>query len=178
MRWWRGFFCAFAILLLLGSLPALAQTITLNAAPFTVHPGDTVTLNGTVTGIHTIAVYLFLTGPGLDPRGVTLENLNIPAGRGLFTTAPVNMDDGSWQFVWDTSVILGNLAPGDYTIYVETAPFDRERIGHEGYATATVTILPPENVPTPVPLSPGIAVLALGITITAGTCIGHRRKNR
>lgn len=178
MRWWRGFLCAFAILLLLGALPALAQTITLNATPTTLHPGDTVTLNGTVTGIHTIAVYLFLTGPGLDPRGVTLENLNIPAGRGLFTTAPVSMDDGSWQYSWDTSVILGNLAPGDYTIYVEAAPFDRERIGHEGYATATVTVLPLENAPTPVPLSPGIAVLALGIAITAGTCMVHRRKKR
>ena len=178
MRRLRGLLGAFALLLLLGSLPALAQTITLNATPTTVHPGDTVILNGTVTGIHTIAVYLFLTGPGLDPRGVTLENLNVPAGRGLFTTAPVNVNDGFWQYIWDTSVILGTLAPGDYTIYVETAPFDRERIGNEGYATATVTFLPQENAPTPVPLSPGIAVLALGITITAGSCLIRRRKNR
>jgi hypothetical protein len=178
MRRWRCLLGAFAFLLLLGSVPALAQIITMNATPTTVHPGDTVTLNGTVTGIHTIAVYLFLTGPGLDPRGVTLENLNIPAGRGLFSTAPVNMNDGSWQYSWDTSVILGNLAPGDYTIYVETAPFDRERIGNEGYATATVTFLPPENAPTPVPLSPGIAIAAFGITVIAGSCLIRRWKTR
>ena len=175
---WGRVFCVFFFILVLGSLPAMAQTITINATPAGVHPGDTINLNGSVSGIHTIAVYLFLTGPGLDPRGVTLENLNIPAGHGLFTTAPVDVNDGSWQYTWDTSVILGNLPPGDYTIYVETAPFDRERLGSEGYATATVTILPPENAPTPVPLSPGMAILALGITVTASSCIIRRVKNK
>ena len=59
-----------------------------------------------------IAVYLFITGPGLDTRGVTLENLNIAAGRGLFTTAPVNLSNGCWTYQWDTSVILG-ISSGD-----------------------------------------------------------------
>jgi len=90
--------------------------------PQQVHIGDVVTLNGTITGITTIAVYLFVTGPELDERGVTLDNLNIPAGRGLFTTAPVNMNDGSWTYSWDTSVILGTLNPGTYTVYVESSP--------------------------------------------------------
>jgi hypothetical protein len=176
----RGWFCllgAISLLLILGPQPAGAQTVTINATPASAHIGDVVTLSGTVSGIHTIAVYLLLTGPGLDPKGVTLENLNIPAGRGLFTTAPVNVSDGSWHYSWDTSVTLGTMDPGDYTVYVEAYPVDRERIGREGYATADVTLLPPENEPTPAPLSPGITIVALGITVIAGSCMIHRLKN-
>ena len=74
--------------------------MTISAAPDQAHLGDVITLHGRVTGVNTIAVYLFLTGPGLDPRGVTLENLNVPAGSGLFTTAPVNLSDGRWSYSW------------------------------------------------------------------------------
>jgi hypothetical protein len=63
----------------------------------------------------TIAVYLFIVGQDLHPPGVILDNLNIPAGRGMFTTAPVNMGTGNWKYDWDTSLILGNLKPGNYT---------------------------------------------------------------
>ena len=95
--------------------------------PQQAHIGDVVTLNGTVSGITTIAVYLFVMGPDLDTRGVTLDNLNIPAGRGLFTTAPVQMNDGTWTYTWDTSVILGEMRPGKYTVYVVSSPVDRLR---------------------------------------------------
>jgi hypothetical protein len=66
-----------------GGPPPPKPGITIMASPAQAHVGDTITLNGTVTGINTIAVYLFVTGPDLDPRGVSLENLNIAAGRGL-----------------------------------------------------------------------------------------------
>ena len=69
--------------------------MTIDATPKDPRIGDTVILSGRVTGINTIAVYLFVTGPSLDPRGVALDNLNIPAGRGLFTTAPLNMENGT-----------------------------------------------------------------------------------
>ena len=100
--------------------------------------GDTVTLSGTVTGINTIAVYLFVTGPDLDARGVTLDNLNIPTGRGLFTTAPVHMENGTWSYPWDTSVILGTLKPGNYTVHVVTSPVDRMRF-NEGESALTMS---------------------------------------
>jgi hypothetical protein len=179
----KGWFCPLAagtFLILIALLPVSAQTVTtvtINATPSVVHIGDMVTLTGTVSGIQTIAVYLFLTGPDLDSRGVTLENLNIPAGHGLFTTAPVNMKDGTWMYPWDTSIILGNMNPGKYTVYVVTTPIDRERFSHGGYASTDITFLPPETEPTPVPLSPGIAIAALGITIVAGSCMIRRLKN-
>jgi hypothetical protein len=179
----KGWFCPLAagtFLILIALLPVSAQTVTnvtINATPSVVHIGDMVTLTGTVSGIQTIAVYLFLTGPDLDSRGVTLENLNIPAGHGLFTTAPVNMTDGTWVYPWDTSIILGNMNPGKYTVYVVTTPIDRERFSHGGYASTDITFLPPETEPTPVPLFPGIAIAALGITIVAGSCTIRRLKN-
>jgi len=129
----RGAVClpaVMAVLFFLIVIPATAQPVSISASPSVVHLGDTVLLSGNVSGIHTIAVYLFLTGPDLDSRGVTLENVNVPAGRGLFTTAPVNMDDGTWQYPWDTSVILGNLNPGTYTVFVVTAPVDHERFSY------------------------------------------------
>jgi hypothetical protein len=176
----RARFCllaAVALFFFMGIVPAGAQTVTINATPFVVHMGNTVFLSGTVSGVQTIAVYLFVTGPDLDSRGVTLENLNIPAGRGLFTTAPVDIKTGTWSYPWDTSIILGNMNPGKYTVYVVTSPVDRERFSHGGYTSTDITFLPPQTEATPVPLSPGIAVVALGITIITGSCMIRRLKN-
>jgi hypothetical protein len=137
--------------------------ITIAASPSEAHVGDTINLNGTVTGINTIAVYLFVTGPGLDPRGVSLENLNIAAGHGLFTTAPVHMDDGSWTYTWDTSIIVGNLKPGKYQVYVVGSPLDRLRSNPQETAVAEVTFLPSDTPVTETPLSPLVPVAALGV---------------
>ncbi len=143
--------------------PVSAVNLTLAASPELVNIGDTVTLRGSVSGISTIAVYLFIVGPGLDTRGVTLENLNIAAGRGLFTTAPVNLSDGSFTYRWDTSVILGKLEPGNYTIYVSASPVDRLRYQKSDYSTAEVEFLPGSGGVTEAPLDPALAVIAVGI---------------
>jgi hypothetical protein len=164
-----------AVLFFLIVLPAVAQPVTITASPSTVHQGDTIFLSGNVSGVHTIAVFLFLVGPDLDSRGVTLENVNVPAGRGLFTTAPVDMKDGTWQYAWDTSVILGNLNPGTYTVYVVTAPVDHERVSAGPYATTKITIEPSEAEATPIPLSPWSTVLALAITACAGAVLLSRQ---
>ena len=85
----RGWICLLAVTLLFcgGISPAGAENVTINATPTVAHIGDMVTLSGTVSGIRTIAVYLFSTGPDLDSRGVTLENLNIPAARSFYHRA-------------------------------------------------------------------------------------------
>jgi hypothetical protein len=168
----RRVFSAICFALLVSALftPASAVNLTLTATPSQANIGDTVTLSGSVAGITTIAVYLFVIGPGLDSRGVTLENLNIPAGRGLFTTAPVNLSDGSWTYRWDTSVILGTLAPGTYTIYVSSSPVDRLRYQREDYATTAVDFLPGNGSVTPAPLDPVLPVFAVGIA--AILCLG------
>jgi len=176
MRGWICLLGAVTLLFFGGIYPAGAENVTINATPTVAHIGDIVTLSGTVSGIRTIAVYLFVAGPDLDSRGVTLENLNLPAGHGLFTTAPVDMNDGSWNYSWDTSIILGNMNPGTYTVYVVTSPIDRERFGRNSYAKADITFLPPVKEPTPIPLCPGIAVVALAISIIIGSCSIHRLK--
>ena len=150
--------------------------LTINATPDDPHIGDTVTLSGTVTGIKTIAVYLFVVGPGLDPMGVTLDNLNIPTGRGLFTTAPVNMENGSWSYSWDTSVILGTLKPGNYTVHVVASPVERMRFNEGESASVGVTFLPPPVTEPETPLEPLLPVAALGIAGVLFLGEGMRRE--
>ena len=94
MRWVSLLVIAAALMAAVAMPAAAATVITISASPQQAHIGDIVTLNGNISGITTIAVYLFVIGPDLDTRGVTLDNLNIPAGRGLFTTAPVQLSDG------------------------------------------------------------------------------------
>ena len=154
-----------------------AVSLSVEARPVNPHIGDTVPISGTVTGIRTIAVYLFVTGPDLDIRGVTLENLNIPAGRGLFTTAPVHLEDGSWTYSWDTSVILGTLKPGNYTVYVVSSPVDHLRFTESDFASTEVHFIPPEHPETETPLDPLLPVMACGIAGVLGAgSLAIRRK--
>jgi len=164
MRRAKLLFIFTAVLLCFFIPVAGAVTLTINASENEAHVGDTITLSGKVTGIKTIAVYLFVIGPDLDNRGVTLENLNIPAGRGLFTTAPVHLENGTWSYTWDTAVILGNLKPGTYKIYVVSSPVDRLRFVKDDYTTTEIVFLPSEQPPSEVPLGPALPVVALVIT--------------
>jgi hypothetical protein len=150
--------------------------MTINATPQNPSVGDTVTFSGNVTGINTIAVYLFVTGPGLEAGGVTLDNLNIPAGRGLFTTAPVNMENGSWSYQWDTSVILGTLKPGNYTVHVVASPVARMRFNEDESASVGVMFHPPPVTEPETPLEPVIPLAALGIAGILAIGAGLRRK--
>jgi hypothetical protein len=158
-----------------GGPPPPKPGITINANPSFAHVGDTILLNGTVTGINTIAVYLFVTGPDLDPRGVSLENLNIATGHGLFTTAPVHMEDGTWTYAWDTSVIIGNLKPGNYSVYVVGSPLDRLRSNPQETAVAPVSFDASENPLTETPLPPVVPLIAVGV---AAALFGVFRFNR
>ena len=153
-----------------------AIELTIDATPADLHIGDTVTLAGTVSGINTIAVYLFVTGPGLDPRGVSLDNLNIPADRGLITTAPVNMKNGTWSYEWDTSVILGTLKPGTYTVHVVASPVERLRFNEDESASVGVSFLPAQKSPAETPLDPVLPMAACGISVILFSAAGLRRK--
>lgn len=164
MRWVWLLLLVTAVFTLTGPV-AGAIGLTIDATPKNPSVGETVTLSGTVTGIKTIAVYLFITGPGLDPRGATLDNLNIPTGRGLFTTAPVNMEDGNWSYSWDTSVILGTLKPGNYTVHVVTSPVERMRFNEGESALVGITFLQPRVTEQETPLCPVLPVVALGIAV-------------
>jgi len=173
MRWICLLVITAALLGTIAMPVAAAPVLTISASPHQVHIGDVVTLNGTVKGITTIAVYLFVIGPDLDTRGVTLDNLNIPAGRGLFTTAPVRLGDGSWTYTWDTSVILGEMNPGLYTVYVVSSPIDRLRYVSGDYATAEVEFLASDKPAAETPLEPVIPVIAVCIAGVLGFCMSR-----
>jgi hypothetical protein len=176
---WACLLVITAALLGVVTTPVGASTIlTISASPQQAHVGDIVTINGTVSGITTIAVYLFVTGPDLDTRGVTLDNLNIPAGRGLFTTAPVRLSDGSWTYTWDTSVILGEMTPGKYTVYVVSSPVDRLRYIREEVATTEVEFLASDKSVTETPLEPAIPVIAVGVAAALGLCVSRKQEKR
>jgi hypothetical protein len=168
MRWVCFLIFTTALLGVIVTPVAASTVLSISASPQQVHIGDVVTFNGTVSGITTIAVYLFVTGPDLDTRGVTLDNLNIPAGRGLFTTAPVQMSDGSWTYSWDTSVILGTMKPGKYTVYVESSPLDRLRYVSGDFATVDVEFLPSDKPLTETPLEPALPLIAVGFVAILG----------
>jgi hypothetical protein len=153
-----------------------AVSLTIGASQPAPHIGDVIRLNGTVSGFSPIAVYLFLTGPGLDPRGTTLDNLNIPTGRGLFTTAPVHMDNGTWNYVWDTSAIVGTLQPGNYTVHVVSYPVDGLHFTRGDYAVTTLAFQPPEVPVTEAPASPILPVAALGIAGSLFCFAGLKRE--
>ena len=176
MQWMCLLFFTAALLGVMTAPVAAATSLSITAFPQQAHIGDVVTLNGTITGITTIAVYLFVTGTELDERGVTLDNLNIPAGRGLFTTAPVNMNDGSWTYTWDTSVILGTLNPGTYTVYVESSPLDRLRYTGGDYAAVDVEFLPSDNPATRAQPEPALPLVAVGFMTVLGIWQNRSRK--
>lgn len=178
MRWVFLVMIAAALLGFVIAPVGAATLLTISASPQQPHIGDVITINGTVSGITTIAVYLFVTGPDLDTRGVTLENLNIPAGRGLFTTAPVQLSDGSWTYTWDTSVILGTMTPGKYTIYVVSSPVDRLRNFREDMATVDVELLPPDKPLTETPLEPAVSVIAVTIVAVLGLIASRQQEKK
>ena len=178
MRWACLLIITAALLGVVITPVAASTLLTISASPQQAHIGDVVTINGTVSGITTIAVYLFVTGPDLDTRGVTLENLNIPAGRGLFTTAPVRLSDGSWTYTWDTSVILGEMTPGKYTVYVVSSPVDRLRNVREDVATAEVEFLASDKPVTETPLKPAIPVIAVGVAAALGLWVSRQQEKR
>jgi hypothetical protein len=177
MRWLCILIITLAFLGALVTPVAAATKLTISASPHQARIGDTIALNGTVSGITTIAVYLFVTGPDLDTRGVTLDNLNIPAGRGLFTTAPVQLSDGSWTYTWDTSVILGEIKPGNYTVYVVSSPLDRLRYVREDFATARIEFLPSDKPSPETPLGTAVPVIAVGLGAVLGL-YGSRIKEK
>ena len=178
MRWACLLIITAALLGVVTTSVGAATILTISASPQQAHIGDVIMINGTISGITTIAAYLFVTGPDLDTRGVTLENLNIPAGRGLFTTAPVQLNDGSWTYTWDTSVILGEMTPGKYTVYVVSSPLDRLRYVREDVATADVEFLASDKPLTQVPLEPAIPVIAVGVAAALGLWVSRQQDKK
>ena len=164
-------FCLFILF-----FPVCASAaLTIGADPQNPSIGDRVHLWGTTSLNNTIAVYLLVTGPGLDPRGVTMENLNLPAGQGYFSSAHVG-PGGNWEYEWNTGYIVGALHPGTYTVHVVSVPVNILHVAGQDNAWVNITFSPPDN-PPPIPLS----VLGVIGAILAGALLFaalNRERNR
>jgi len=148
-----------------------ASPVTIAVYPQVCQVGEKILLSGTTTLENTIAVYLFLMGPGLDTRGVTLENLNLPAGHGYFTSAHVT-DDGSWVYEWNTAFIAGRIEPGTYTIYVVNVPLGMDRMLESDACSVNITFIEAPKTPS---LDPPYAAFAV-IALAAAACIAIKRE--
>ncbi|MDH7509590.1 MAG: hypothetical protein QHH04_00910 [Methanolinea sp.] len=139
------------LVFLLVATGAAAGAISIDATPHDAYIGDRVHINGTTDGKNLIAVFLFVTGPGLDRAGVTLENMHLRAGTGYFTSAYVN-PDGTFAYEWDTSFIVGNLVPGKYRIYAVNVPLNLARLTDTDSISVSSTEItfrrpPPRSLP-------------------------------
>jgi hypothetical protein len=149
-----------------------ADHMTIRALPELPAIGDQVLLSGTTDAKDIIAVFLFVAGPGLDRRGVCLENLNLPAGHGYFTSAHVN-PDGTWKYEWDTGYLAGRLIPGTYTVYVVNLPLG---LPHSGSVPSAQTNITFTRMPDP-GLAPDVLPLCI-FGISCGAIIMYRRKRQ
>ncbi len=142
-----AFFCLFILF-----IPVCASAaLTIGADPENPSIGDKVHLWGTTSRNNTIAVYLMVTGPGLDPLGVTMENLNLPAGQGYFSSAHVG-PGGDWEYEWNTGFMVGSLHPGTYTVHVVSVPVNMHHLASQDTAGVNITFCPPDDAP-PIPFS-------------------------
>lgn len=113
------------IYLLLGlallALPASAAVSFSTPSPVDLMLGDPITLTGTAD--HTTVIYLFMTGPGLNPNGVSLMDRQALVETGNTIRVPVTQD-GYWEYTWYTRGITGKsgLSGGTYTLYASDTP--------------------------------------------------------
>lgn len=152
----RNLFLLVLVLALLCIPAGTADRLTIGALPELSAIGDQVVLSGTTDSEEIIAVFLFVAGPGLDSRGVCLENLNLPAGHGYFTSAHVS-PDGTWKYTWDTAYLAGRLLPGTYSVYVVNLPLGLPHSGSVTFARTNITFTRRPD--------PGLAPAALPLCI-------------
>ncbi|HPX72836.1 MAG TPA: hypothetical protein PLV96_01515 [Methanoregulaceae archaeon] len=148
-----------------------ADHLTISALPELSAIGERLELNGSTDAKGTIAVFLLVSGPGLDKRGVCLENLNLPAGHGYFTSAYVN-PDGTWRYIWDTNYLAGRLIPGTYTVYVVNLPLSLPHSGSVSFAKTNVTFTRMSDPG----LGTDVIPLCLAVMLGAGLILVRRRK--
>jgi hypothetical protein len=83
--------------------------------------GDKVDLSGTAFTTNTM--YLFVTGPGLDPNGVNPSQMKSPVVSGDPSTfVQVDVENDTWSYIWNTAHQGFSLKEGTYTIYAVDQP--------------------------------------------------------
>lgn len=91
------------------------------AGTFTYTIGDRVPLNGTAYATNTM--YIFATGPGLDPDGVNPAQMKSPVVSGDPSTfVQVDVTNDRWSYIWNTAHQGFSLREGTYTLYAVSQP--------------------------------------------------------
>lgn len=165
-------------LLIMGCLMLLAGSavgaITIEAHPGTPDIGERVHISGISDIPNTIAVYLFVTGPGLNRAGATLENLQLAAGSGYFTSAYVH-PDGRFEYEWNTGFIVGRLLPATYRIYVVSVPLNLDRLTDLDEISVSHTDVTFSRPPSPEIAMPW-EIPAVSLAVAAAFLASKRRR--
>jgi hypothetical protein len=120
-------------------IPVAEMAITAEGSA-TYYLGEKISLSGSAP--NTKKVFLFLTGPNLNPSGVKLDDIEIislTGNYGTFTEVDVR-EDGTWIYIWDTSKISKIRESGDYTIYLSSEPRNKDSIESDKYSKITITL--------------------------------------
>jgi hypothetical protein len=123
-------------------LTILFSAGVVTAEPRTATIGDVVPLSGTAIGYD--VVYLFMTGPGVPSAGSRMDSSISPVVTGnpnTFTQVPVN--DGEWNYTWNTGRVSGGLAEGQYTIYSATQPVSAQDLPGVPYDSIYINLYRP-----------------------------------
>ena len=134
--------------------------------------GDKVTLSGTAYATNTM--YLFVTGPGLDPNGVNPGQMKSPVVSGDPSTfVQVDVVNDNWSYIWNTAHQGFSLKEGTYTLYAVSQPVGKNALPAV-YGTIEISLtqsgvsLPTMGTITFITSPPGAAVYVdsqfIGIT--------------
>jgi hypothetical protein len=89
--------------------------------------GNKVALSGTAYATNTM--YLFVTGPGLDPNGVNPGQMKSPVITGDPSTfVQVDVVNDNWSYIWNTAHQGFSLKDGTYTIYAVSQPVGKNAL--------------------------------------------------
>jgi len=135
---------------------------TVTAGMLSYAIGDKVALSGTAYATNTM--YLFVTGPGLDPNGVNPGQMKSPVVSGDPSTfVQVDVVDDNWSYIWNTAHQGFSLKEGTYTLYAINQPVGKNALPAV-YGTVEISLtrggesLPAVGTVTVTTSPPGAAV--------------------
>lgn len=137
--------------------PGASDELTIKASSDVITIGDIVSIKGTVAGTDTKAVYIYLTGGDLPAKGTALIG-DIRNGRLPYEQR--YLSGPSWDYSWDTGLIIGGLDQGTYTIYVSTDDSGVDKLKDGTYVSKEIEVIDP-SVATE--SSPGEILLVIGV---------------
>lgn len=160
---------AICLLAVAGAAVSAADDLTIEVTDDYITIGDIVPLKGTVSDARARVVYLYLTGGDLPDEGTALIG-DIRSGR--LPNEERYLAGPTWDYSWDTGLIVGGLDQGTYTIYVSTSNAGVDKLEEGDYASVEVYVNDP-SVPTE--SSPSQVFLLIGALAGIFLLTGLRR---